>query len=308
MYGRTQNRRNRNQQMTQGFQGQIPPHLLQGLQSQQFVNPLLQQFNPLTQFNPIQQLQGVTGAGGLTRGQRRQLRRLMAAQQFGGIGGQQFGGINPYVPTLGFGGIPQQGVWQGPWQQTQGFGGNTQGQQGGGRRRNRNNRGLGGDVRGLGGDIQSLYGRGGQDDVFVDGNDLGGGRRSRRNRNRNQNGVGLSGRNDFTGRGPRNYRRDDQQIQDDVCEILARHPQIDASEIEVAVRGGEVTLRGTVIDRQMKLLAERVIDRVPGVVDIYNEVRVDRQGAAAGTGFAPVSNNATGNNRRSQETQTHRTS
>jgi hypothetical protein len=64
-----------------------------------------------------------------------------------------------------------------------------------------------------------------------------------------------------------------------VNETLEQHPDIDASEIEVTITRGEVVLRGTVDDRRAKRLAEDVIENLPGVKDVRNEIRVqDRQG------------------------------
>ena len=77
-----------------------------------------------------------------------------------------------------------------------------------------------------------------------------------------------------TGRGPRNYRRRDERICDDVCELLTRHGQIDAGDIEVSVENGEVTLNGTVDSRRTKRLAEDVADQVRGVRDVHNRLQV----------------------------------
>src|SRR5688572_4385571 len=42
---------------------------------------------------------------------------------------------------------------------------------------------------------------------------------------------GMSTRGNFSGRGPRNYKRSDERIQEDINEQLTRHPMIDATEI-----------------------------------------------------------------------------
>jgi hypothetical protein len=78
----------------------------------------------------------------------------------------------------------------------------------------------------------------------------------------------------FAGRGPKGYRRSDERIREEVCESLMRHPGIDASGFEVAVRDGIVTLRGSVPDRWMKRASEWVIDEVSGVRDIRNELAI----------------------------------
>ena len=80
----------------------------------------------------------------------------------------------------------------------------------------------------------------------------------------------------FTGRGPRGYRRTDERIQEEINEELTRHPEIDASEIEVEVRDGEVTLSGTVEERKDKRLAEDIAERCSGVNDVHNRIKVKR--------------------------------
>jgi len=76
------------------------------------------------------------------------------------------------------------------------------------------------------------------------------------------------------GKGPVGYQRSDEQIRDRVCESLADDDQLDASQIEVAVSGGEVMLSGTVDDRRAKRDAEDCAASVPGVRDVQNRLRV----------------------------------
>ena len=78
----------------------------------------------------------------------------------------------------------------------------------------------------------------------------------------------------YTGRGPRGYRRSDARIEEDVNERLTRNGMIDASDIDVRVQNGEVTLSGTVDSRRSKRLAEDIIDSISGVQDITNQLRV----------------------------------
>lgn len=84
-----------------------------------------------------------------------------------------------------------------------------------------------------------------------------------------------AGGEDYTGRGPRGYQRNDAQIYEDVSEALWRSPQVDASEIEVKVDQGIVRLQGVVHKRQFKRWAEQLIEHVPGVIDVMNEIRVE---------------------------------
>lgn len=78
------------------------------------------------------------------------------------------------------------------------------------------------------------------------------------------------------GRGPKGWKRADDRIKEDINEQLSRHPHLDASEIEVMVEQGEVTLSGTVDDRYAKRMAEDVAEQVYGVTDVQNQIRVSR--------------------------------
>ena len=80
----------------------------------------------------------------------------------------------------------------------------------------------------------------------------------------------------YSGRGPKGYRRSDERIMEEVCERLARHPEIDASEMEVRVTNSEVILTGSVEDRHQKRLAEDVVEDVSGVHDVRNELKISR--------------------------------
>jgi len=89
----------------------------------------------------------------------------------------------------------------------------------------------------------------------------------------------------FSGRGPKGYQRSDDRIREDVCERLTQHPEIDAVDIEIQVKNGEVTLMGTVDRRDEKRLAEDVAESVSGVKDVHNQLRAQQhQGVTAGQG------------------------
>jgi osmotically-inducible protein OsmY len=75
--------------------------------------------------------------------------------------------------------------------------------------------------------------------------------------------------------GPKNYRRSDADILDDVCDSLTRHPDVDATDIDVHVEQGTVILSGVVPDRYHKRAAEDAA-YVRGVTDVYNELRVSQ--------------------------------
>jgi osmotically-inducible protein OsmY len=81
-------------------------------------------------------------------------------------------------------------------------------------------------------------------------------------------------RGEFRGKGPRGYRRSDERIKEDVCQCLTDDQHIDATNIDVAVADREVVLSGTVTSRAQKRHAEDLIERLPGVRDVINGLRV----------------------------------
>lgn len=78
----------------------------------------------------------------------------------------------------------------------------------------------------------------------------------------------------YVGRGPKGYQRSDERIKEEVCDRLTEHGDVDASDIEVAVQSGEVTLAGTVRDRRMKRAAEDCVEAIFGVREVQNRIRV----------------------------------
>ena len=76
------------------------------------------------------------------------------------------------------------------------------------------------------------------------------------------------------GKGPKNYSRSDDRIKEDVSDRLGDDGEIDASEIEVMVSDGEVTLSGTVDSRDQKRRAEDIAEDVSGVRNVQNNIRV----------------------------------
>ncbi|MBT1695876.1 BON domain-containing protein [Fulvivirgaceae bacterium PWU4] len=76
------------------------------------------------------------------------------------------------------------------------------------------------------------------------------------------------------GKGPRNYKRSDDRIREDVMDRLTDDAFVDASDIEVTVQGSEVTLAGTVIDRAEKRRVEDVIESISGVTNVENRLKI----------------------------------
>jgi hypothetical protein len=81
-------------------------------------------------------------------------------------------------------------------------------------------------------------------------------------------------RGQHRGRGPRGYRRSDERIKEDVCQCLTDDHHIDATDIDVAVNDREVVLSGTVTSRAQKRHAEDLVERLSGVRDVINSLRV----------------------------------
>jgi hypothetical protein len=81
-----------------------------------------------------------------------------------------------------------------------------------------------------------------------------------------------------TGRGPKGWKRSDQQVIEEASQRLERDGDVDASDIEVLAENCVITLRGTVEDRAMKRRAEEIVESIYGVRDVMNELRVKSHG------------------------------
>ncbi|MBL8771976.1 MAG: BON domain-containing protein [Phenylobacterium sp.] len=89
------------------------------------------------------------------------------------------------------------------------------------------------------------------------------------------------------GLGPKGYKRSDERISEEVHQRLTDDSWLDASNINVSVSGGEVTLSGTVDSREAKHRAERVVEDLSGVNHVQNNLRIQTGGyfTSAGRGF-----------------------
>ncbi|MCY0989424.1 BON domain-containing protein [Nannocystis sp. ILAH1] len=83
-----------------------------------------------------------------------------------------------------------------------------------------------------------------------------------------------SGRGRYVGCGPRSYRRSDARIAEDINEALTWHPDIDASEVEVAVERGNVTLTGLVYDPQTRRLIVELALQTAGVAELDDRMSI----------------------------------
>jgi osmotically-inducible protein OsmY len=92
------------------------------------------------------------------------------------------------------------------------------------------------------------------------------------------------------GRGPKDYRRSDERIREDINDRLTEDHWLDATDVQVGVEGGEVTLSGHVRSREDKRRAERLAEQVPGVGDVQNNIRLKREDVS-GHAEAPSAGN-----------------
>lgn len=106
----------------------------------------------------------------------------------------------------------------------------------------------------------------------------------------------------FAGRGPKNYQRSDERIREDVIERLTDDDRVDASDVDVTVRDGEVTLGGQVHDRRMRRAAEECIEDLSGVRDIRNELRLGSTRTMQGEAVVPREGDAARDSGRDEST------
>lgn len=123
-------------------------------------------------------------------------------------------------------------------------------------------------------------------------------------------------RGQHRGKGPRNYSRSDDRIREDVNDRLSDDPFVDASDIEVSVSDGDVTLTGTVDHRSTKRRAEDLAESVSGVKNVENRLRVSQptgtqnsgvtgmgspSGASASQSSAPIPGSERGRDRETSQ-------
>jgi osmotically-inducible protein OsmY len=78
----------------------------------------------------------------------------------------------------------------------------------------------------------------------------------------------------YRGKGPKDYKRSDDRLKEIACELLMEAPHIDASDITVEAKNGEITLKGSVSDRRAKHAAEDLLEGRAGVTEIHNQLRI----------------------------------
>jgi BON domain len=82
-------------------------------------------------------------------------------------------------------------------------------------------------------------------------------------------------RKDHRGKGPSGYQRSDERQREIACELLTEDPRIDATDVDVRVQDGQITLTGFVDSRRTKFLIEELLaNSLHG--DIMNRLQVRR--------------------------------
>jgi hypothetical protein len=80
-------------------------------------------------------------------------------------------------------------------------------------------------------------------------------------------------------------QQSDEEVREEINRRLTEHPALDATGIEVQVQQGQVTLAGTVDDRDSKYIAQDIAHEVPGTRQVHNRIRLmARDQTTASTG------------------------
>jgi osmotically-inducible protein OsmY len=95
------------------------------------------------------------------------------------------------------------------------------------------------------------------------------------------------------GKGPKGYSRSDDRIREDISDRLSDDDYVDASDIDVQVNGSEVILTGTVDSKEAKRRAEDIAERISGVRNVENRLRVGTERLSVGSSTTNVSNTST---------------
>ncbi len=159
-------------------------------------------------------------------------------------------------------------------QSNQGSGQSTYGQRGSGRGRFGQDVGSGAYGFGQSGGSEGGQGLSGESGQNQDDDARGGWNQGVRRGSEGQRAQGMGA---HRGKGPKGYTRSDERIKEDVSDRMTDDAHIDAAEIVIEVSSGEVTLSGTVSDRNQRRRAEDCIEQIPGVKHVQNNLRVKQQ-------------------------------
>jgi osmotically-inducible protein OsmY len=81
----------------------------------------------------------------------------------------------------------------------------------------------------------------------------------------------------YSGIGPKGYKRSDAVLEEEIVRRLTHHPNIDASAVNVVVKNNVALLSGVVFDREDKFTIEDVIDDIHGIDDLKNDIKVSKK-------------------------------
>lgn len=90
------------------------------------------------------------------------------------------------------------------------------------------------------------------------------------------------------GRGPRGYQRSEERMREEINDRLTAHGLIDATDVEVRIQNGEVTLTGFVDSRAAKRAAEDCAEDIQGVREVHNHLRIRTHADDTGVGRTSV--------------------
>ena len=79
---------------------------------------------------------------------------------------------------------------------------------------------------------------------------------------------------DHRGHGPRDWRKSDERLREEVCEALAADPWLDARDLNVGVDEAEVVLSGVAPCLEARDRAQDIASRVVGVRAVHNFVGI----------------------------------
>ena len=90
------------------------------------------------------------------------------------------------------------------------------------------------------------------------------------------------------GRGPKGYQRSDERMREEISDRLTAHGLVDATDVEVRIEQGEVTLTGFVDSRDAKRAAEDCAEDVQGVREVHNHLRIRSHADDTGVGRTSI--------------------
>jgi len=101
----------------------------------------------------------------------------------------------------------------------------------------------------------------------------------------------------FSGTTPKNFKRSDERIYDEICDRLSQGGHFDVSDVEIKVEDGEVTLEGSLDNRSDKHRIEMLADSVMGVKEITNQIKIKNTKGASSSSDSENSRSGSSTNK-----------